>query len=46
MSNFFLKKIKWKRSWKADFYLKGVNKQLDKWQEVIQNNGKYTTDLN
>ena len=30
----------------AEFYLKGINKQPDKWQEVIQNNGKYTTDWN
>ena len=30
----------------TEFYLKGINKLLDKWQEVIQNNDKYTIDWN
>ena len=29
-----------------EFYLRGINKLLDKWQEVIQNNGEYTIDWN
>ena len=28
-------------SQQTDFYLKGINKLPDKWQEVIQNNVKY-----
>ena len=28
-----------------EFYLRGINRQPDKWQKVIQNNGKYTIDL-
>ena len=28
------------------FYLRGINKLLDKWQEVIQNKGNYTIDWN
>ena len=30
----------------AEFYLRGINNLPDKWQEVIQNNSKYTTDWN
>ena len=30
----------------AKFYFRGINKQLDKWQEFIQNNGEYTRDWN
>ena len=34
-------------SWNpAKLYLKGINKQPDKWQVVIQNNGEYTGDWN
>ena len=28
----------------AEFYLKGINELLDKWQEVIQNNVEHTID--
>ena len=28
----------------SEFYLKAINKLPDKWQEVIQNNVKYTID--
>ncbi len=28
----------------AEFYLRGINKLSDKWQEVIQNNGEYNID--
>ena len=28
----------------AEFYLREINKLSNKWQEVIQNNGKYTID--
>ena len=28
----------------SQFYLRRTNKRTDKWQEVIQNNGEYTTD--
>ena len=30
----------------AKFYFWGINKQPDKWQEVIQNNNEYTFDWN
>ena len=30
----------------AEFYLRRINMLLDKWQEVIQNNGEYTIDWN
>ena len=26
----------------SEFYLSGINKQPDKWQKLIQNNGEYT----
>ena len=26
----------------VDVYLRGINKQPDEWQEVVQNNGEYT----
>ena len=29
-----------------EFYLRETNEQLDKWQEVIQNNGEYIIDWN
>ena len=28
----------------AEYNLKGINKQVDKWQEMIQNNDEYTID--
>ena len=32
-------------SWKTiEFYLSGINKLPDEWQEVIKNDGKYTID--
>ena len=30
----------------AEFYLRGINNLPDKWQDVIQNNGKYTIAWN
>ena len=30
----------------TEFYLRGINKLLDKWQEAIQNNGEYTINWN
>ena len=29
----------------AEFYLREISKQPDKWQEVIQNNSKYLTNI-
>ena len=52
MTNFF-KKIMWKPLWKtylslkpAEFYLRGINKLPDKWDEVIQNNSERTIEIN
>ena len=28
----------------TEFYLRGINKLLDKWREVIQDNGEYPID--
>ena len=28
----------------GEFYLTGINKPLNKWQEQVQNNGRYTID--
>ena len=30
----------------VEFYLRGIYKQLDKFQEIIQNNDEYTIDWN
>ena len=30
----------------AEFYLRGINNLLDKWQEVIENNDEYIIDWN
>ena len=30
----------------AEFYLRGINKFPNKWQEMIQNNGEYTINWN
>ena len=30
----------------AEFNLRWINKLLDKWQKVVQNNGEYTSDWN
>ena len=27
----------------AEFFLRGINKLAEKWQEIIENKGKYTT---
>ena len=37
---------KFLRSKPAEFYLRAINKLLDKWQDVIQNNSDYTIDGN
>ena len=30
----------------AEFYFRRINKLPDKWEEEIENNGKYTSDWN